>query len=75
MPQAPCKPPIYKLVFTKQAQKDAKIIKEAGLKDKAQSFLYILILDPYHRPLPYEKLVEDLSGAYSRQINIQRRLV
>lgn len=66
---------IYKLVFTKQAQKDAKKIKEAGLKKKAQTLLDILTLNPFHNPPPYEKLIGDLSGAYSRRINIQHRLV
>jgi len=65
----------HKLVFTKQAQKDAKKIKEAGLKNKAQALLDILTLNPYHNPPPYEKLIGDLAGAYSRRINIQHRLV
>ena len=65
----------WKLVFTKQAQKDAKKLAAAGLKQKAQELLAILAINPYQTPPPYEKLVGDLSGAYSRRINIQHRLV
>jgi len=65
----------YLLVFTKQAQKDAKKIASAGLKPKAQSLLDILANDPFQNPPPYEKLIGDLAGAYSRRINIQHRLV
>jgi Txe/YoeB family toxin of toxin-antitoxin system len=61
--------------FTKQAQKDAKKIASAGLKPKAQELLEILKHDPFANPPPYEKLIGDLSGAYSRRINIQHRLV
>ena len=68
-------PSTYKLVYTKQAQKDAKKIKEAGLKNKAQALLNTLILNPYQNPPPYQKLIGDLSGVYSRRINIQHRLV
>lgn len=68
-------PSTYKLVYTKQAQKDAKKIKEAGLKNKVQALLNTLTLNPYQNPPPYEKLIGDLSGASSRRINIQRRLV
>lgn len=68
-------PSTYKLVFTKQTQKDAKKIKEAGLKSKAQGLLDTLVSNPYHNPPPYEKLIGDLAGAYSRRINIQHRLV
>jgi Txe/YoeB family toxin of toxin-antitoxin system len=60
---------------TKQAQKDAKKIAKSGLKEKAQDLLKILKENPYQNPPPYEKLVGDLSGAYSRRINIQHRLV
>ena len=65
----------WELVFTKQAQKDAKKLSSAGLKNKAQKLLNILRENPYQNPPPYEKLVGDLSGAYSRRINIQLRLV
>jgi len=65
----------WELVYTKQAQKDAKKLAASGLKNKAQSLLKIITNDPFQRPPPYEKLVGDLSGAYSRRINIQHRLV
>lgn len=65
----------YLLVFTKQAQKDARKLVSAGLKPKAQSLLDILANDPFQSPPPYEKLIGDLAGAYSRRINIQHRLV
>jgi toxin YoeB len=65
----------WRLVYTKQAQKDAKHLAAAGLKDKAQALLGVLGEDPYRAPPPFEKLVGDLSGAYSRRINIQHRLV
>ncbi len=65
----------WRLVFTKQAQKDAKKIAQSALKPAASSLLDILREDPYRNPPPYEKLVGDLSGAYSRRINIQHRLV
>jgi len=66
---------IWKLLFTKQAQKDAKKLKAAGLKDNAQFILDILQRNPYQNPLSYEKLVGDLKGAYSRRLNIQHRIV
>lgn len=66
---------LYDLYFTKQAQKDAKKIKETGLKDKAQYLLDIIKINPFQNPPPYEKLVGDLLGAYSRRINIQHRLI
>lgn len=66
---------IWKLVYTKHAQKDAQNLAAAGLKTKAQSLLEILQNNPFQNPPPYEKLVGDLSGAYSRRINIQHRLV
>jgi len=66
---------IWKLVYTKHAQKDAKKLVASGLKNKAKSLLEIIEKDPYQNPPPYEKLVGDLSGAYSRRINIQHRLV
>jgi len=65
----------WRLVFTKQAQKDAKKIRASGLKPQAERLLVILEKDPFQNPPPYEKLVGDLSGAYSRRINIQHRLV
>lgn len=65
----------WELAYTKQAQKDAKKLAASGLKNKAQSLLKIITNDPFQRPPPYEKLVGDLSGAYSRRINIQHRLV
>lgn len=65
----------YKLVYTKQAQKDAKRISSAGLKSKVRHLLAILEKDPFQAYPPYEKLQGDLSGAYSRRINIQHRLV
>jgi Txe/YoeB family toxin of toxin-antitoxin system len=66
---------IWSVVYAKQALKDAKKLKAGGLKDKAQGLLEILESDPFQNPTPFEKLVGDLSGAYSRRINIQHRLV
>ena len=65
----------WRLVYTNQAQKDAKKLSSSGLKLKAQELLDILAEDPFQKPPPFEKLVGDLSGAYSRRINIQHRLV
>ena len=65
----------WKLVFTKQAQKDAKKIKSANLKEKALELFEILKDNPLQNPPSFEKLVGDLSGAYSRRINIQHRLI
>ena len=65
----------WKLVYTKQAQKDAKKLASSGLKAKAEALLRVIEEDPYQNPPPYEKLVCDLSGAYSTRINIQRRIV
>ncbi len=65
----------WKLVYTRQALKDAKKLASAGLKDKAVELLEILERDPYESPPPYEKLKGDLAGACSRRINVQRRLV
>jgi len=65
----------WRLVFTKQAQKDAKKIAQSGLKPQAERLLELLTENPYKNPPPYEKLIGDLSGAYSRRINIQHRLV
>ena len=66
---------MWQLYYTKQAQKDARKLASSGLKNKAQELLVIIQSDPYQNPPPYEKLVGDLSGAYSRRINIQHRLV
>jgi len=63
------------LVFTKQAKKDAKKLASSSLKSNAQRILDILTINPFQNPPPYEKLVGDLAGAYSRRINIQHRLV
>jgi Txe/YoeB family toxin of toxin-antitoxin system len=65
----------WRLVFAKHALKDAKKLAAAGLKTKAQELLAVLAADPFQNPPPYEKLVGDLAGAYSRRINIQHRLV
>ena len=65
----------WRLVYTKQAQKDAEKLTAAGLKPKAQTLLEILAQNPYQTPPPFEKLVGDLAGAYSRRITIQHRLV
>ncbi len=65
----------WQLVYSKHAQKDAKKLAAAGLKEKALDLLAVLAADPFQNPPPYEKLVGDLSGAYSRRINIQHRLV
>ena len=65
----------WTLVFTKQAQKDAKKLRASGLKPPAERLLAILAKNPFQNPPPYEKLVGDLSGAYSRRINIQHRIV
>ena len=67
--------PMWELYFTKEAQKDAKKLSSAGLKDKAQSLLDVLRENPFQNPPPYEKLVGDLDGAFSRRINIQHRLI
>lgn len=63
------------LVYTRQAQKDAKKLTASGLKPKAERILEILTENPFQNPPPYEKLVGDLTGAYSRRINIKHRLV
>jgi len=65
----------WTVVFTKQARKDAKNISASGLKLKAEAIIEILRENPYQTPPSYEKLVGDLSGAYSRRINIQHRIV
>ncbi len=66
---------MWRLYFTKHAQKDAKKLAAAGLKDNAEELLNILERNPYQTPPPYEKLVGDLTGAHSRRINVQHRLV
>lgn len=65
----------WQLVYTKQAQKDAQKLAAAGLKDKTKALLAVVQENPFQNPPPYEKLVGDLAGAYSRRINIQHRLV
>lgn len=65
----------WRLAFTKQAQKDAKKIAASELRDKTQALLDVLAEDPFRSPPPFEKLVGDLAGAYSRRISIQHRLV
>jgi toxin YoeB len=67
--------PQYQLLYTKAAQKDAKNLNAVGLKDKALQLLEIVAENPFQNPPPYEKLIGDLAGAYSRRINIQHRLV
>lgn len=65
----------WELVFTKEAQKDARKLADAGLKRKAEDLLEVLRNNPFQNPPPYEKLLGDLAGAYSRRINIKHRLV
>lgn len=65
----------WRLLYTKQAQEDAKKLASTGLRRKTEDLLKILAEDPYRNPPPYEKLIGDLAGAYSRRINIQHRLV
>ncbi len=66
---------IWSIVFTKQAQKDARKIASSNLKPQAQRLLDIIARNPFQNPPPYEKLIGDFSGAYARRINIQHRLV
>ena len=66
---------MWRVVFTKQAKKDAKKLAAVGLRSKAEKLLDILRENPYRTPPTYEKLLGDLAGAYSRRINIQHRLV
>ena len=66
---------MWQLYYTKQAQKDARKLASSGLKNKAQELLKIIEHNPYQNPPPYEKLVGDLTGAYSRRITILHRLV
>lgn len=65
----------WQVVYTKQAQRDAKKLASSGLKEKAKELLRVVEINPFQSPPPYEKLVGDLAGAYSRRINIQHRLV
>ena len=65
----------WRLVYTRQAQKDAKKLAASGLKEKAEAIIQILRKNPYQVPLSFEKLIGDLAGAYSRRINIQHRLI
>ena len=65
----------WRIVYAKQAQRDAKKLNASGLRPKAEQLLSILSEDPYRNPPPFEKLIGDLAGAYSRRINIQHRLV
>jgi toxin YoeB len=65
----------WKIVFTKEAQRDAKKIARSNLRAKTEALLAIVARDPFHTPPPYEKLAGDLAGAYSRRINMQHRLV
>lgn len=65
----------WRLIYTRQAQKDAKKLTASGLKSKAQELLAIHAEDPFRKPPPFEKLVGDLAGTFSRRINIQHRLV
>ena len=66
---------MYKIVYSSQALKDARKAGKSGIKTNIQKIIDILKIDPYQNPPPYEKLIGDLSGAYSRRINIQHRLV
>ena len=65
----------WRLVYTKQAQKDAKKVRDSGLKQRVIKLIEIIENDPFQSPPSYEKLIGDLTGAYSRRINIQHRLV
>ena len=65
----------WQVVYTKQAQKDARRLASAGLRPKAEQLLALLANNPFQNPPPFEKLLADLKGAYSRRINIQHRLV
>jgi Txe/YoeB family toxin of toxin-antitoxin system len=66
---------MWRIVFTQQAQKDAKKLSAAGLRSKTETLLNILLDNPYQTPPPFEKLIGDLKGAFSRRISIQHRLV
>lgn len=66
---------MWNIYYTRQAQKDARKLASSGLKNKAEALLRVISENPYQNPQPYEQLVGDLSGALSRRINIQHRLV
>ena len=66
---------MWKIVYTKQALKDAKKLSASGLREKAEKLLKILRVNPYQSSPPFEKLIGDLAGAYSRRITIQHRIV
>ena len=66
---------MYKIVYSSQAQKDAKKASRSGLRNNIEKLIEVLQNNPYQNPPPFEKLIGDLSGAYSRRINIQHRLV
>lgn len=66
---------MYQVIFTKQAMKDRRLIAQAGLEARAKALLGVLSENPYRSPPPYEKLVGDLNGFYSRRINVQHRLI
>ena len=66
---------MYEIVFTKQAQKDKKLLKQAGLDKRTKALLDVIAENPFKNPPRYEKLVGDLAGYYSRRINVQHRLV
>ena len=66
---------IYEIYFSKQAEKDKRQLKQAGLEKRARALLNVIAENPFKSPPPYEKLVGDLSGFYSRRINVQHRLV
>ena len=68
-------PRAWQVVFTRQAQKDARKLAASGLREKAEELLEVLRTDPWQQPPRFEKLVGDLAGAYSRRINVQHRLV
>lgn len=65
----------WQIIFTKQAQKDTKLLAVAGLRPKVDQLLAVLTENPYQNPPPYEKLLGDIAGSFSRRINIQHRLV
>lgn len=65
----------WSIVYTKQAQKDARKLSSSGLRNKAETLLKLMERNPFQNPPPFEKLVGDLAGAYSRRINIQHRIV
>jgi len=73
----PARPQVvsWRLVYTRQAQRDAKKLAASGLRPKVEALLEVLARDPFKDPPPFEKLVGDLTGAYSRRINIHHRLV